>query len=103
MVTLENGESRREDLFKPPEKAGETLRPLRPYGVGIDVHKRFVQVCVLVNDKQESTRFERSFSTDWADLKGARTWVLQVLQESCAEPPNSESELRSTFCWRRYP
>ena len=32
----------------PPEIDGQTVRPVKPYGVGIDCHSRFIQVCVLV-------------------------------------------------------
>jgi len=38
---------------------------LGTYGVGIDTHKQFIQVCVLVRNGEEAVdRFEREFSTD---------------------------------------
>jgi len=54
-------ESRLEELLKTPLSPGETVNPLREFGVGIDVHKRFVQVCVLVNTPDGVKRHEQEF------------------------------------------
>ena len=42
----------------PKEFNGDTVNPVRPYGVGIDCHSRFIQVCVLVQ-RDAIRRWER--------------------------------------------
>lgn len=49
--------------------------PLFPYGVGIDTHKRFIQVCILFNESDGTHRIEREFQTDYWSLCKARTYV----------------------------
>lgn len=64
--------------------AGSTSGPvlaqvLFPYGVGVDVHSRFIQVCVLCKVGLEVERCEREFGVRWAELQEARRWVGTVL------------------------
>ena len=60
---------------------------LREYGVGIDCHSRFIQVCVLVNHGGSVTRVEREFSTDWGDICNAKAWALDQLKVLPKPPP----------------
>lgn len=70
---------------------------LNDYGVGVDVHKRFIQVCVII-PREEFIRFENDFPTDWKTLVLARDWALQVLRDNNVEvtPENLEYTLEST-------
>lgn len=52
------------------------VQALRPYGVGIDTHKEFIQVCVLRQRDHRITRIEREFSTTWPELQSARAWAV---------------------------
>jgi hypothetical protein len=70
----------------PPAGGEEVQQVLYPYGVGIDTHSRFIQVCVLKvspngTDAKSVTRVEAEFKTDWQSLLEARKWVLSVLPE----------------------
>jgi hypothetical protein len=56
---------------------------LGTYGVGIDTHKQFIQVCVLVRNGETVDRFEREFSTDWTSLCNARDWILSKINTLC--------------------
>lgn len=95
-MATEATESPIEELFQPPVRGGETVTPLRDYGIGIDVHRRCIQVCCLVKTADGVERFERECSTDWADLVGARQWAHGVLRSSCAHPVLT-AELRYTL------
>jgi len=65
-----------EDLFHTPDSGvGEPVQTLKDYGVGIDTHSRFIQVCVLRKKGHEVLKTEKEFSTDWRDLLAAKTWA----------------------------
>lgn len=49
------------------------------YGVGIDCHSRFIQVCVLTRDGDTISRWERRYSTTWEELCEALDWVISTL------------------------
>ena len=73
---------------------------LREYGVGIDCHSRFLQVCVLVNQGGSVTRVEREFSTDWGEICNAKAWALDHLQV-LPKPPRL-SDLCYTLVGQRH-
>lgn len=57
---------------------------LKPYGVGIDTHSKFIQVCVLLleDSKHSSTqvrRSEKEFPTTWPGILDAHKWTLARL------------------------
>jgi len=52
---------------------------LAPYGVGIDCHSRFIQVCVYAQTGGAYLRFEEEFSTRWEDLTRAKQWIVAAL------------------------
>ncbi len=70
-----------------PLPVGEELQQiLYPYGIGIDTHSRFIQVCVLkvspgVRDSKNVTRTEAEFRTDWRSLKRAHEWALRQVPD----------------------
>ncbi len=57
----------------------ETAQVLRPYGVGIDTHCKFIAVCVLRTQGDRVLRTEKEFATSWPELLAARQWVEQEL------------------------
>lgn len=56
---------------------GEVVRQLHPYGVGIDCHSKFIQVCVLVQQGPQVVQYEREFQTTWPELVKARDFAIQ--------------------------
>lgn len=72
--------------------SGEKVTPLLPYGVGIDTHRDFIQVCVLVQGRDGVERYEQEFQTTWACLKDACNWALHRVQ--LAEPDCTREALR---------
>ena len=73
-----------------PEPPPERQAILYPYGIGIDVHSKFIQVCVLHNpiltgESIDTLRWEKEFPVDWDHLLAARAWVISKL------PPGQNS------------
>lgn len=54
---------------------------LKAYGVGIDCHSRFIQVCVLIRCEHGVKRLEQEFLTTWKQLLQAREWCASVIME----------------------
>lgn len=71
---------------------------LHPYGVGIDTHSKFIQVCVLYRDSQKIRRSEKSFPTDWPGLNAALAWTLNALT-GLADRDTLRYCIESTGCY----
>lgn len=65
---------------------GIEVHEVKAYGIGIDTHRDFIQISVLV--KQESSYFEyrHEFPTDWDSLLQGQKWAIYVI-ENCSVPP----------------
>lgn len=75
------------------EHYDQHVQVLRPYGVGIDCHQNFVQVCVLRQTPEGKVqRTEREFTTDWPALRDAQRFILENL--ACLDDPPNERTLR---------
>ncbi len=70
---------------------------IRPYGVGIDTHSKFIAVCVLIKKDGDVVRFEKNFPTAWASMLAARDWVLSKL--ASVLPHLLEYCIESTGCY----
>lgn len=57
----------------------EIENPLNSYGVGIDCHSRFIQVCVLINKGTSVVRKEFEFPNEPKSLLVAKQWILLAL------------------------
>ena len=73
---------------------GQSSLTLHRYGVGVDCHSRFFQVCILIPKGTELVKFERKVSAVWPALEAAKTWVLDTLREQGI--PVDASDLRYT-------
>ena len=67
---------------------------LRPYGVGIDCHKKFIQVCVLVRQDTGVKRIDRMFYTQWACLLEAAEFARWCVYHHA--PPEAIAELEES-------
>jgi transposase len=63
------------------EEKGQPSLTLHRYGVGVDCHSRFFQVCALIPDGAEILRFERKVPATWPELRAARDWLLRTLSD----------------------
>jgi len=100
------GEPRTVDSFTPScdKQDGENVQTLYAYGVGIDCHSRFIQVCVLCNKGTEVIRFEKDFATGWDQLRAAKLWILDMLAANLPAATPSPADrleytLESTGCY----
>lgn len=59
----------------------ESIQSLKSYGVGIDTHSQFIQVCVLVNIGSEIHKFEYNYPTSWTGLLAAKEWIIRIISE----------------------
>jgi transposase len=61
------------------EGKGQSSLPLHRYGVGVDCHARFFQICILIPNGAELLRTERTVPALWPELRAAQAWALQTL------------------------
>lgn len=72
---------------------------VRPYGIGLDCHSRFVSVCVLCQVGSEVLRYEAEFSTEIAQLAKARSWAMEKLDAHGISHEPFTYVLESTGCY----
>ena len=65
---------------------GIEVQASKAYGVGIDTHKMFIQVSVIVKRDLRTIEYRRTFETDWKSLTEAREWILAVIR-TFSNPP----------------
>lgn len=80
---------------------GTQAQILHPYGIGIDTHKQFIQVCLLVQTRGEITRYEDEFETTWEGLHRARAFVNLKLHAhgQVIKPEELRYTIESTGCY----
>lgn len=77
----------------------------KSYGVGIDCHRDFIQVSVIVKSEENKTmEYRKTFNTTLPDLKKAKEWAVSIIR-SKSSPPVDVSEdnlhyvIESTSCY----
>lgn len=83
------------------ENGGE-VRPLHDYGMGIDTHRDFIQVCVLVREGSTIKMYESEHQTTWEGLVNAGKWARNIIREKsiptiCPDPLRYAIESTSTY------
>jgi transposase len=73
---------------------GQPSQELNHYGVGVDCHSGFFQICILIPNGREHRKLEQKVPALWTELRAAHTSVLRVLREHGIEV--APSELRYT-------
>lgn len=74
---------------------GSDVQLLHPFGIGIDTHKKFIQVCVLIQQNGKVKRYEDEFETTWSELIRARSWAWSIARK--ADPDVEETGMRYTI------
>ena len=59
---------------------GQHDRKVYPYGVGIDCHSEFFEICVLIPQAAGLMTSRLKVRAEWPQLCAAHKWVLSVLQ-----------------------
>lgn len=60
---------------------GRPSLTLHRYGVGVDCHSRFFQVCALIPHGTEIAQFERRVPAVWPEMRAAQAWIVRTLTE----------------------
>ena len=81
---------------------GAEIKPLYDYGVGIDTHKDFIQVCVMLRQGEAIKQYESEHRTTWKGLLEAGEWIKKTIIEKsiptlCPEPLRFTIESTSTY------
>ncbi len=79
------------------QEDGEPIRVTRPYGVGIDTHKCFLAVTVIVNSELQYIRFQQDFPTTSEGILLAKVWALDIIQCYCNPPIDDNEPLHYTI------
>src|SRR3954452_10047599 len=77
-----------------PDGKGQPSLTLHRYGVGVDCHSRFFQVCILIPEGTAILKSERKVPATWPELRAAKAWALETLRAHGLEV--SPSDLRYT-------
>ncbi|MGZ3387544.1 MAG: IS110 family RNA-guided transposase [Isosphaeraceae bacterium] len=64
-----------------PDGQGQSSLALHRYGVGVDCHSRFFQVCILIPEGTRIVKLERRVPATWPELRAAKAWLLHELSE----------------------
>jgi len=73
-----------------PDEKGQPNIALHQYGVGVDCHSRFFQVCVLIPGGTELVQIERKVPALWPELRAAKAWIVRTLREHGIDVPPSD-------------
>ncbi len=74
---------------------GQHDRKVYPYGVGIDCHSTFSEICVLIPQGADLTTLRLKANADWPQLRTAHEWVVNTLRRHGIELRTEE--LRDTL------
>ena len=77
-----------------PDGKGQPSLTLHRYGVGVDCHSRFFQVCVLIPNGTEIVQIEHKVPALWPEVRAAKARMLETLREPSLDM--SPSDLRYT-------
>ena len=53
---------------------------VKEYGIGIDCHSQFIEVCVRYRNGNVMLKAQEHFSTSWENLVAGRNWCINVLK-----------------------
>lgn len=66
---------------------------IKEYGIGIDCHSKFIEVCVRYRQGDVFMKAQHSFDTDWASLLDGRDWCLEILRTKADPVPDLAAPL----------
>jgi hypothetical protein len=58
----------------------DDIEYVKEYGIGIDCHSKFIEICIRYRNGQVIQKAQAHFSTNWDDLVAARDWCINVLK-----------------------
>ena len=85
------------DLIRDPDSVIEDLHEItedddieyvKEYGIGIDCHSKFIEVCVRYRNGSCIQKAQGHFTTDWNGFTAGRDWCLTVLRTKADPMPD---------------
>ena len=80
-----------EDFSEIPDDSDSEY--VKEYGIGIDCHSKFIEVCVRYRNGTIIQKAQSRFSTIWDDLEKARDWCINILQTKSDPVPDLSEPL----------
>ena len=98
---LHNKQPRLSELIRNPDSVIEDfdtipdddIEYVKEYGIGIDCHSRFIEVCVRYRNGKLINKAQGRFSTDWTSLVAAREWCINILSTKADPVPDLSEPL----------
>jgi len=98
---LHNKQPRLSELIRNPDSVIEDfdtipdddIEYVKEYGIGIDCHSRFIEVCVRYRNGKLINKAQGRFSTDWTSLVAAREWCINILSTKTDPVPDLSEPL----------
>jgi transposase len=79
-----------EDFNEIPD---DDIEYVKEYGIGIDCHSKFIEICIRYRNGQVIKKAQAHFSTNWDDLVAARDWCINVLKTKANPVPDLSEPL----------
>ena len=71
----------------------DDIEYVKEYGIGIDCHSRFIEICVRYRNGSLIQKAQGHFSTNWNDLLAGRDWCIQILKTKANPSPDLSTPL----------
>lgn len=71
----------------------DDIEYVKEYGIGIDCHSKFIEVCVRHRKDTTILKAQGHFSTDWDSLIAARDWCISILKTKASPTPDLSEPL----------
>ncbi len=66
---------------------------VKEYGIGIDCHSKFIELCIRYRNDKVIQKAQAHFSTNWDDLVAAHDWCIKVLKTKANPVPDLSEPL----------
>ena len=66
---------------------------VKEYGIGIDCHSQFIEVCIRYRNGGSILKAQEHFSTSWENLVAGRDWCVNVLKTKANPVPDLKAPL----------
>ena len=106
MIIMHENKQRKQfsmtDLIRNPDSVVEDFNRIsdnndaefvKEYGIGIDCHSKFIEICVRYRNGMQMHKAQATFSTQWNDLIAARDWCINILKTKANPMPDLSEPL----------
>lgn len=69
-------------VIKIVDEKGVEIMPSHNFGLGIDIHRSFGQITLLVRNNGRILEFRTAFQTDTDSILAAKEWCISVIENN---------------------